>query len=155
MWKSLVLSDNLNHTIVRCLASEFNIIYLDKISNYAALDPMNMRPSSTFYFNAECVTKIETEFKANPIDFNPASNPMNVNAVHYGNPQPTKLNYAKPNPLQSHPNPPTSNSTPPRSNFNHNCSKPKPGPSRPCYLCTYKGFDEQHFTFSDKCGVKN
>ena len=65
--------------------SKFNIIFLDKIANYNALDPMNLRPSSTFFFNAKFVTKIETGFKVNPINFDHTSNPMsvNVNAVHY------------------------------------------------------------------------
>ena len=125
--ENLVLSNNLNQIIIKCLPSEFIITYSDKIGEYHAMDPKNLQPRNTFYFNAEFIKKIETGFKANPIDFDHTSSPMNVNvnAVHYRNPQPANYNHANPNP-RSFPKP-----SPPRSNFNSSSSK---APLRPCSL---------------------
>ena len=43
-------------------------------------------------------------------------------------------------------------------NFKHCDTSSKPmswnQPPKPCSLCPYKGFEEQHFTFSEKCIVK-
>ena len=49
----LVLNNNLNLTITKCLPVRFNISYSNKIAKYHALNPENLRPSQTFYFNAE------------------------------------------------------------------------------------------------------
>ena len=49
----LVLTNNLNQTIAKCHPSKFNITYFDKIADYHAMNPTNLRPSNTFYFNAE------------------------------------------------------------------------------------------------------
>ena len=48
------------------------------------MNPKNLQPRETFYFNAEFIKKIALGFKANPINFDHTSNPMNlnVNAVH-------------------------------------------------------------------------
>ena len=112
------------------------------------MNPRNLQPSNTFYFNAKFVRKIAKGFKANPVDFDRTSNPMNmnVNAVHYGKPQPANYNHTNPNPC-SFPNPSNSN---PRSNFNSNNSTT---PLSPCSLCRYKGFDEIHYTLNEQCGV--
>ena len=114
-----MLSNNLNQIITKCLPSEFIITYSNKIAKYHAMNPTNLQPSNTFYFNADFVKKIETGYKANPIDFNHTSNPMNVNvnAVQYGNPQPTHHSHANPNPHCSYPN-----SNPRRPNFNNSNS---------------------------------
>ena len=64
------------------------------------LNPMNQEPINMFYFNAEFIDRIESRFKVNPFDFDHASNPVNVtvNAVHYGNPNPTKSYPPRPTP---------------------------------------------------------
>ena len=56
----LVLNNNLNLIIPKCLPVEFNISYSNKIAKYHALNPENLRPSQTFYFNAEFVKNIAT-----------------------------------------------------------------------------------------------
>ena len=61
--KNIILNTSLNQTIVRCLLSEFNIIYLDKLDDHTSQNPMNLDPISIFYFNARFVTKIELELK--------------------------------------------------------------------------------------------
>ena len=64
------------------------------------LNPMNQELINMFYFNAEFIDRIESRFKVNPFDFDHASNPVNVtvNAVHYGNPNPTKSYPPRPTP---------------------------------------------------------
>ena len=68
---------------------------------------MNQEPVNVFYFNTEFIEDIALGFKANPIDFDHASSPVNmtVNAVHYGNPNPTKPNYPRPKPPPPLPTP--------------------------------------------------
>ena len=80
--------------------SEFSESKSERLADYMILDPMNQEPVNMFYFNAHFVEKIELGFKASPIDFDHASNPVNmtVNAVHYGNPNSTKPNHPRPNP---------------------------------------------------------
>ena len=82
--ENLVLSNNLNQIIAKCLPSEFIITYSDKIAEFHTMNPKNLQPRETFYFNAEFIKKIALGFKANPINFDHTSNPMNlnVNAVH-------------------------------------------------------------------------
>ena len=101
--KNIILNTNLNLTIVRYLPSEFNIIYSDKLGDHTSQNPMNLEPLSIFYFNARFVAKMESGFKANPVDFDHALPPVNVNvnAVHYRNPHPTKPYHSKPTPSQS------------------------------------------------------
>ena len=41
----LVLNDNLNLTIAKCLPSEFNISYSNKIAKYHALNPRTCAPA--------------------------------------------------------------------------------------------------------------
>ena len=137
--QNIILNTTLNQAIVRCLPSEFNIMYLEKLADHISQDPMNQEPVSIFYFNAKFVTKIELGFKANPVDFDHALPPINVNvnAVHYGNPHPTN-----PTPSQSYYAP------------HHPCSKPNSRTIRPCCLCTYKEFDSIHYTLSEQCGVR-
>ena len=105
------------------------------------MNPMNQEPINMFYFNAEFIKNIRTGFKVNPIDFDHASNPVNmsVNAVHYGNPRPTSPPpFPIPIPLS-----PTLSPTVPNSK-----------PIRPCNLCVYKNFDATHFPLSEECGVR-
>ena len=123
------------------------------------LKPENLRPSQTFYFNAEFVKNIATGYKAIPIVFDNTSSlmNMNVNAVHYENPQPSNYNHTNPNPCsfpnptnnphRSSPNPSNSNSC---SNFNSNNSST---PLSPCSLCRYKEFNNIHYTLNEQCGV--
>ena len=116
---------------------------------------MNLEPISIFYFNARFVTKIESGFKANPFDFDHALNPVNVNvnAVHYGNPHPTKPYRSNPTPPISNPTPSQPHSAPHCPYSNHNRSKPNPRPVRPCCLCIYKEFNTVYYTLSEQCGV--
>ena len=109
--ETLVLNNNLNQIVANCLPTEFIISYSDQIAEFHDMDPSNLQPSKTFYFNAGFIKKIARGFKANPVDFDRTSNPisMNVNAVHYGNPPPTTHSHTNPNPRSS-PNP---NYTPP------------------------------------------
>ena len=77
--KNIILNTNLNQIIIRCLLSEFNIIYPDKLDDNTSQDPMHQEPVSIFYFNAKFVAKIKSGFKANSVDFNHALPPVNVN----------------------------------------------------------------------------
>ena len=63
--KNIILNTSLHQTIVKCLPSESNIIYLEKHDDHTSQNPMNLKPVSIFYFNARFVTKIESGFKAN------------------------------------------------------------------------------------------
>ena len=76
--QNIILNTTLNEAIVRCLPSKFNISYSDKLADYTHLDPMNQEPVNMFYFNAKFVERIELGFKANPITFDHASNPVNI-----------------------------------------------------------------------------
>ena len=67
--QNIILNTTLNQAIVKCLPSEFNITYSDKLADHISQDPMNQKPVSIFYFNAKFVTKIESGFKANLVDF--------------------------------------------------------------------------------------
>ena len=104
--ENVVLSDYLNQIIANSLPTELINSYSDKIAEFHDMSPRNMQPNHTFYFNAEFVRKIAKGYRANPVDYNRASNPtnMNVNAVHYTNPKPRSSpnpNYTPP-PLQTH-----------------------------------------------------
>ena len=101
MVQNIILNTTLNNAIVKCLPSEFNISYLERLVEYVNLNPMNQEPINMFYFNAEFIKNIGTGFKVNPINFDHASNPVNmsVNAVHYGNPLPTSPPFPIPIPL--------------------------------------------------------
>ena len=81
--QNIILNTTLNQAIVRCLQSKFNITYLEKLADHISQNPINLEPINIFYFNAKFVTKLESGFKANPTNFDHASNPVNmiVNAV--------------------------------------------------------------------------
>ena len=98
--QNIILNTTLNEAIVKCLPSEFNISYSGELAKYTWQDPINQEPVNTFYFNTEFIEDIAIGFKANPIDFDHASSPVNmtINAVHYGNPNPTKPNHPRPPP---------------------------------------------------------
>ena len=153
--KNIILNTSLNQTIVKSLPFKLNIIYLDKLDDHTSQNPMNLEPVSIIYFNARFVTKIELGFEANPVNFDHALPPVNVNinAVHYGNPNPTKPYYSNPTPPLPNPTPSQSYSAPHRSYSKPNRSKPNPRNIRPCNLCTYKEFNAVHYTLREQCSV--
>ena len=116
---------------MRSLPMEVMSSFNDQFMDFRSKDPANVRSPATFKFLAQYVNKLEKNYRSNPTIFDRNLSPMNVGIkpVRYGSPG----NHSK----TPHP---SSNTSP-------------QGPCHPCALCTYKGFESNHFALNYMCGV--
>ena len=83
--KITMLGTTLNQSIINCLPRELGTHYLEKLSDFTQLDKAINNHDLTFYFLIEYLSQIEKGYKINPIEFDSAFAPINVNvkAVRY------------------------------------------------------------------------
>ena len=121
------LSSALNNTIIQCLPVAVCIIFIPELSKFKSTHPANQMPPAIFQFIAKSVSNLAKDFYSYPLEFDDSFIPASVGVkqVHIDN-----------------------------QTRRDSQSKPQPRVHKPCSLCSYKGFEEQHYPLSNSCGVK-
>ena len=127
---SVTLTLPLVQNIMRSLPLEVKSSFNQEYADFSDLCPANVRPPIKFTFLAQLVCKIEKNYLANPSLYDLDSVPSSIGV---------KLTIHEP---------PNSKSKP-----QHSASTPSATPRHPCFLCTVKGFQADHFALSKLCGV--
>ena len=129
---NVALTPNLNSFIMQSFPAEVRLAFNDKFQEFRAIDPSNVRSPATFQFIAQFVSDRERMYRSNPFLYDVDISPLNVgiNAVKFV-PQPTSSRQPRPQ-----------------------ASTPAYKPRDPCPPCVIKGFENDHFPLSRRCGVR-
>ena len=122
----VAITRNLNSNIMRSLPSEVRPTFNEKYTSFHRQDPGNVMAPKTFEFLAQYVDEVRRNYQADPSLFDLELKSLSI-----------EVKPVRPAPINTKPKPRSS----------------APPPSKPCTLCTVKGFQANHYPLNVHCGV--
>ena len=123
---SVAITQSLIQNILRSLPLEVRPTFNEQFTQFQEQDPDNVRPPATFSFLARYVNKLKKSYQSNPNLYD-----LELKSLSIG------IKPVRPAPTNTKPKPRSS----------------APPPSKPCTLCTVKGFQANHYPLNVHCGV--